>query len=332
MNSTTFARRAAVCAASVALAAGALLGLGATEKAAAVTPPAYDHVVVAVFENHSYSEVVGGSATGSAVPISGSGGAAAAPYLSGLAAAGANFTQSFAIEHPSQPNYLDLFSGSNQGVTSDNCPQSFTGVANLGSDLIGAGKTFTGYSEAMPSDGYTGCSSGTYYRKHNPWVNFDNVPAASNRTFAAFPQGPAADFTTLPTVSFVVPDICNDMHDCSVSTGDTWAKNHLDAYAQWAKTHNSLLIVTFDEDDISAANQIPTIFYGAGVTTGNYPERINHFSVLRTLEDMYGLPHNGSAAAATPITDAFGAGPGPTTTPTTTGSGSGALPCVLSAC
>ncbi len=329
MRLTSLSRRGAVCAAAVALVAGALTGLGAMENAAAVTPPAYDHVVVAVFENHSYLDVVGNSA---------------APYLSGLAAGGANFTQSFAIEHPSQPNYLDLFSGSNQGVTTDNCPQNFSGVANLGADLIGAGKTFTGYSEAMPSDGYTGCNSGNYYRKHNPWVDFDNVPAASNRTYSAFPQGASADFTTLPTVSFVVPDICDDMHDCSVSTGDTWAKNNLDAYAQWAKTHNSLLIVTFDEDDLFAANQVPTIFYGAGVTTGNYPERIDHFSVLRTIEDMYGLPHDGSAATVTPITDAFGSGPAPTTTtapPTNPGSGSGSsgsgsgssvLPCALSAC
>ncbi|RMI30125.1 alkaline phosphatase family protein [Nocardia stercoris] len=325
MSMVSFSRSGVAGAAAAALTAGTLIGLGAAQNAAATTPPAYDHVVVVMFENHSYSDVIGNSS---------------APYLNSLATGGANFTQSFGNEHPSQPNYLDIFSGSDQGVTNDNCPQNFTGVANLGADLIDAGKTFTGYSESMPSDGYTGCTSGNYYRKHNPWVDFDNVPATSNLTFASFPHGPTADFSTLPTVSFVTPDICDDMHNCNVSTGDTWARDNLDAYAQWAKSHNSLLIVTFDEDDTSLFvnnhNQIPTIFYGAGVTVGNYPEHIDHYSVLRTIEDMYGLPHDGNAATATPVTDAFGSGPAPTTTttppPTTTqGTGSSAR-CSLSAC
>src|SRR5262249_49570327 len=108
----------------------------------------------------------------------------------------------------------------------------------------------------------------------------------------------------------------NNMHDgpapnCWVSTGDTWAKNRLDAYAQWAKTHNSLLIVTWDEDDNCAgcANQIATFFVGAHIIPGNYSERIDHFTVLRTIETMYGLPALGSAAHRSPITDAFAAAP-----------------------
>jgi hypothetical protein len=251
---------------------------------AAVTAalPRPDHVVIVIEENHSYNEIIG-----------------PATYLTSLANAGAKFTQSFAITHPSQPNYLALFSGSTQGITSDSCPHTFSGV-NLGSRLIGAG-SFVGYSESMPSDGYTGCTSGTYARKHNPWVNFTNIPAASNLRFSRFPT----DFTTLPTVSIVAPNLCSDMHDCSVATGDSWARSHLDAYAQWAKTHNSLLIVTFDEDDSSMSNQVPTIFYGQSVKTGAYSEHITHYSVLRTLEDMYGLACTGSACSATAIADVW---------------------------
>jgi phosphatidylinositol-3-phosphatase len=260
----------------------ALLVPAVTARAAALPTP--DHIVVVIMENHSFSQIIGSSS---------------APYINGLAAQGANLTQSFAVTHPSQPNYIALFSGSPQGVTNDNCPKDFTGVANLGSQVLGSGRTFTGYSESMPSDGFTGCTSGEYARKHNPWVDFDNVPAADNRTFAPFPT----DFTTLPTLSFVVPNLCNDMHDCSIQTGDTWLRDNIDPYVQWAKAHNSLLVLTWDEDDSSHSNQIPTVVVGQPVRPGSYSEHVDHYTVLRTLEDIYGLPALGNAAQRTAITD-----------------------------
>src|SRR5205809_123210 len=82
----------------------------------------------------------------------------------------------YAITHPNEPNYLAIFSGSTQGVTNDNCPLTFSGN-NIANQLITAGKSFKQYSEAIPSDGYTGCSSGTYRRKHNAAPDFPNVPA-----------------------------------------------------------------------------------------------------------------------------------------------------------
>ncbi len=253
--------------------------------------PRYDHVVLVMEENHSYNEVIGTSS---------------APYINNtLAAGGALFTNSFAIEHPSEPNYLDLFSGSNQGVTDDSCPHTFT-TANEAAQLLAAGDSWASYSEGLPSVGSTVCTSGAYARKHNPWTNFSNVPAADNLPFTSFPS--SANFASLPTVSWVVPNLNDDMHDGTVAQGDTWLQSNMDAYAQWAKTHNSLLIVTWDEDDSSMSNQIPTIFYGAGVQTGRYAERINHYSVLRTMEDMYGLPYAGAAASATSITDVWSTG------------------------
>ncbi|MET8849135.1 alkaline phosphatase family protein [Amycolatopsis sp. NPDC004625] len=259
--------------------------LGAIRPTASAVP-AFDHIVLVMFENKKYSSINGSSS---------------APYFNTLASQSAKFTSSFAITHPSQPNYVALFSGATQGVTDDTCPANLGAKANLGQQLIGAGKTFKGYSEAMPSDGYTGCSSGTYRRKHNSWVDFSNVPAASNVRFSSFPS----DFTQLPTVSFVTPDMCNDMHDCSIGTGDTWLKNHLDAYAQWAKTHNSLLITTFDEDSGTSVNQIFTTFTGANVKVGSYSESINHYTVLRTIEASYGLPGIGNAASKSPILDVW---------------------------
>jgi peptidoglycan hydrolase-like protein with peptidoglycan-binding domain len=248
-------------------------------------PPRPDHIVLVMFENKKYSSMT----------------TSAAPYLNSLAAQGARFTKSFGITHPSQPNYIALLSGSVQGVTGDECPKNFTGKENLAHQLIAAGLTFKGYSETMPSDGYTGCASGTYVRKHNSWVDFDNVPASSNLTYASFPT----DYSTLPTVSFVTPNLCNDMHDCAIGTGDTWTKSHLDGYAQWAKSHNSLLIVTFDEDNFTSVNQIFTAFVGQHVKVGSYPEQINHYSVLRTIESAYGLAAIGGAASATPISDVW---------------------------
>ena len=273
---------------AIALAASlaAVLTSGSGAARAAVAPaalPSFDHIVVVIEENHSFSEVIGDSS---------------APYLTSLADGGANMTQSFAVTHPSQPNYLALFSGSTQGTTSDSCPHTFS-AENLGHQLIAAGLTFKGYSESMPSDGYTGCTSGRYARKHNPWVNFTNVPASSNVRFSTFPT----DYTTLPKLSFVVPNLCDDMHDCSVSTGDSWLQTNLGAYATWATSHNSLLAVTFDEDDSSASNQIPTLFSGAHVATGAYAEHITHYSVLRTLESLTGLACVGSSCSASPITD-----------------------------
>ncbi|MFK4085201.1 alkaline phosphatase family protein [Kribbella sp. NPDC020789] len=277
----------------VALAAGGGVTALASHAESAPTPaplvsavPRPDHVVVVLFENKAYNQIIGSSQ---------------APYFNSLASQGAKFTQSFARTHPSQPNYIALFSGTRQGVSDDTCPQSFPSEVNLGSQLIAAGLTFKGYSEGLPSTGYTGCSSGKYRRKHNPWVNFGNVPAASNVAYSTFPT----DYTKLPTVSFVIPDMCSDMHDCSIGTGDTWLKNNLDAYAQWAKTHNSLLIVTFDEDNQSSVNQITTLFVGQQVKRGSYSEQINHYSVLRTIEDAYGLTPINNAATATPITDVW---------------------------
>ncbi|MDN3359594.1 alkaline phosphatase family protein [Actinomadura sp. DC4] len=267
-----------------AAAAGVWAGAGGTARAAAGVPTP-DHVVVAVMENHAYSQIIGSSS---------------APYINALKTGGAILTSSYAITHPSQPNYFTLFSGATQGITDDGCyTAGFSSAPNLASELTAAGKTWGSYNESLPSQGSTVCSSGDYARKHNPWFGFSNVPASSARTFAQFPT----DYTTLPKVSFVTPNLCSDMHDCSVATGDTWLKNHLGAYATWARTHNSVLIVTFDEDNLLNGNRIATVLYGQPVTAGGTSAtRYNHYNVLRTIEDMYGTSHAGNAASAADIT------------------------------
>jgi phosphatidylinositol-3-phosphatase len=244
------------------------------------------HTVIVMMENHSYGEVIGSPQ---------------APYLNSLARHGALFTRSFAIGHPSEPNYLALFSGSTHGVTSDACPVYFR-APNLGHDLLAAHLGFAGYSEDLPDTGSLACSSGEYARKHVPWTDFRNVPGSVSRPFSRFPAGHLA---RLPAVTFVIPNLCDDMHDCGVGTGDAWLRRHLGGYARWAMTHDSLLIVTWDEDDGTVANHIPTIFYGQPVRPGRYRERITHYSVLRTIEAAYGLRYDGHAASTPPITNVW---------------------------
>jgi acid phosphatase len=247
------------------------------------TLPAYDHIVVILEENKSLPEIIGNPA---------------APYLNSLAVGGASMTRSFGVAHPSEPNYLALFSGSTHKLTSDACPVSYPGE-NLAHQLATAGKTFAAYSESLPSPGYTGCRSGHYRRKIEPWTDFSNVPAAVNRPLSDLPT----DFATLPKVSFVVPNLKNDMHSGSIAVGDSWLAQHVGPYAQWAMSHNSLLMVTFDEDDRSAANHIATFFYGAHVTPGNYHEHVTQYSMLSTLEALTGLPCIQRSCSARPVRD-----------------------------
>jgi hypothetical protein len=268
----------------LALACAAPL-LAAAPTAFAQTLPLPAHVVVVLEENHAYSQIIGSSE---------------APYINSLAAEGASFTNSHGIAHPSQPNYLALFSGSTQGVTSDACPNMFSSP-NLANELIAASKTFTGFSEGLPFVGAEVCSSGKYARKHVPWTDFSNLPSTDNQPFTSFPT----NFATLPTISWVIPDLLHDMHDGTIQQADSWLQTNLAAYVAWARTHNSLLIITWDEDNDTRANQIPTIFVGSMVKSGNYSEQIDHYSVLRTLEALYGLPYAGRSASATTITDVW---------------------------
>ncbi|MEV5704759.1 alkaline phosphatase family protein [Actinoallomurus sp. NPDC052274] len=165
------------------------------------TVPRFGHVVVVVLENKSDSQVIG---------------ARDAPYLTSLARSGALFTNSYAVRHPSQPNYLALFSGSTQGLTDDSCPHSYT-APNLASELSAAGLTFAGFAEGLPAFDRASCVSGRFARKHVPWANFPDLSDAVSRSFADFPS----DYSALPAVSFVIPDMCDDMHNCPVKTGAT---------------------------------------------------------------------------------------------------------------
>ena len=277
-----------------------LLGSCTTRPQFVPTP---DHVVVVIMENHGYDQIIGSDS---------------APYINSLAADShaALFTHSLAIEHPSQGNYLYLFSGCRQNVIKDQTPTClpFT-TPNLGAELLHSGRTFTGYSEDLQSVGYTGDTFRNYARKHNPWVNWqgdstNGIPAELNQPFDSFPP----NYSSLPTLSFVIPNLLDDMHGNDAGStpgpenGDRWLRDNLDGYIQWAKTHNSLLILTFDEDQGEGDDKptpITTIFIGQMVKAGKYCEVIDHNRVLRTMEDMYHLPYAGRSKDCKSITDCW---------------------------
>jgi len=296
----------------------AILVVGLAAAGQAVPHP--DHIVVVIEENKNFEEIIDPPHTPPAQ--------SRAPYLNGLLPHAALLTMSYGLHHPSQPNYLELFSGNQQGVCNDTCPgvRSIT-APNLAASLIAKHlhNPFIGYAESLPSP-LTACSTPKLYgRKHCPWMDFATVPLTLTKDFAQFPT----NFDDLPAVAFVIPDLTHDMHNLpsglhdtaqEVRNGDTWLRDHLKAYADYAMAHNSLLIITWDEDNatylpvkddcehpittLPPHNHIATIILGGKVIPGSTSTTaVNHYNILRTIEDMEGLAPIGASCAAAPITD-----------------------------
>lgn len=231
------------------------------------------HIIFVWFENKKYSSIVGSSN---------------APYINSLIAKGTLFTNMHAITHPSYPNYMDFFGGQSNGIASDAC---ITGTPfstpNLYVELLTQAKTFAWYSEDLRFTGSRSCTYGYYVEKHNPTTIFANVPTSRNKTFASFPT----DYTKLENVVCITPNLINDMHDGSVLTGDQWLKTHLSSLVEWCRTHNSIFVVYFDENDGTSGNQIPAIAIGQPVKA-NYQQTTyeDHYNWTRTICAMFYAP------------------------------------------
>lgn len=266
---------AALCAAAFFACAGSVPADAAPHRPA--------HVVVVIEENRTLAQVVGSES---------------APYLTTVARNGALFTHAYGVMHPSQPNYFALFAGLTN-VNGDGCPARGipADAPNLASELLAAHLTFAAYSETLPAAGFLGCAAGTYGQKHAPWTHFTNIPQRLHQPLTAL-----TSFDALPAVAFIVPNVDDDMHDGTTKEGDDWAESHLTPLLQWAATHDTLVIFTWDEG-YDRLNSIPTMFVGPMIRAGSYPERIDHYRVLRTLEDLYGLKPTGKAVNAAPIAD-----------------------------
>ncbi|MGH7660624.1 MAG: alkaline phosphatase family protein [Vulcanimicrobiaceae bacterium] len=255
--------------------------------AAAPVFPRIDHVVVVIEENKSPRQIVGNRS---------------APYINSLISRAALFVNARAVTHPSQPNYMALFSGL-VDTNGDGCPAAGipANAPNLGSELLAAHRTFAGYAESLPSAGFLGCSHGDYARKHAPWVQFSNIPGSDSRPLDAL-----TSYDELPAVALIIPNLKNDMHSGSIAAADTWLRDHLGNLFAWGSTHNTLFVITWDEGGgWDPKNLIPTFFFGPMIKPGRYSESIDHYAVLRTLEDIFRLPPTGAATRAKPITDVW---------------------------
>jgi phosphatidylinositol-3-phosphatase len=243
--------------------------------------PRFSHVYTIVLENRSASTVL------SAVDT---------PYLSQLAARFGVAEAYQGVAHPSQPNYLALFSGSTQGVSDD---ASHDLVApTIADQLEAAGRSWRVFAENVPPDCFTGPKgsastdgSGTYARKHEPAISFTSISGsptrcANIRSMADFDPA-AADY------SFIVPNLCNDAHDCPMSTADAWlAKVVPGILASPAWQDGGVLFITFDEADgpERQANRVATLVIAPSVVAGtrsSVPH--SHYSMLRTIQDGFGL-------------------------------------------
>ena len=259
------------------------------------TPSGYDHIVLIVLENHSFESVIGSSQ---------------APYMNSLATEWGLATGYSAVSNPSLPNYLAMIGGNTFGVSSD-CTDCFVNAPSLPDRLEASGRTWKAYMEGMPSPCFVG-SYDLYAQKHNPFIYFDPIRTDPARCSAIVPYGQlAADFAVpsrAPNFAFVAPDLCNDGHDCSLSTTDAWLAREVPALlsSPGFGGSRSLLVITYDEGD-GGSDRVATILAGSGVkhgflSAGTY----DHYSLLRTVESLWGLaPLAAGDGGASPMSDFF---------------------------
>lgn len=262
----------------------------------ATSPPAAPpHVILAVLENKDYDTVIGNSD---------------APTLNALAQRYGLATQSYARTHPSLPNYLELVAGQTFGITSDCTTCSVEGPTVV-DQLSDRGYGWAAYMENMPSPCFVGDSyNGLYARKHDPLIYVDHI--RNDRTACARIQPftgfyAALDAGTLPPFVEVTPNMCHDGHDCSLHQSDTWVGGFVARLtaSSWFRD-GGVLILTYDEGSsgagccrVAAGGRIATWVVSRSTPAGaRMASPVDHAGVLRTVEELFGLPFLGDAACA----------------------------------
>lgn len=235
-----------------------------------------------------------------------------APYVNGLARKYALAADSYSVTHPSLPNYLALLGGSTFGITSD-CTDCTVHEPNLPDQLRATGLTWKGYVEDLPRACFLGATAGwaagvgaTYGLKHNPFLYFQDIRDTPDRCDRVVPLTEfESDLTanTLPSFAWITPNVVHDMHNGSTAEGDAWLAAFVPRIlASPAWRGHGLLIVTWDEGHSNAGccgaspggGHIPTLFVSPDVKPGyRSTAPINHYGVLRTIEDLWSLGHLG---------------------------------------
>jgi hypothetical protein len=251
--------------------------------------PSFEHVIVVVFENKEDSRVFGSRD---------------APTFNSYGRGYARMTRSYAVAHPSLPNYLALVSGSTFGLKSD-CTNCTVDGASLADTIEASGRTWKTYAEGLPAPGFLGAAKGRYAKKHDPFAYFRAIAGDPGRARQIVPFEQLADDVAagqLPDFALVVPDLCHSMHDCSVRVGDRWLRRTVGPLLHLPKT---VVFITFDEGMTSArgGGHVTTLAVGTAVRRHvRFRPITNHYGLLRTIESAWQLPLLGRSAAARTIT------------------------------
>jgi phospholipase C len=248
-------------------------------------------VLVVVEENHTQGAALSGM-----------------PYLASLASTYGRTTDYKAITHPSLPNYLALAGGSTFGIRDDNDPDNHQLTGPSAFDrVIAGGRTAKTYADSMPSP----CaltSTGNYAVRHNPWTYFSDTASRDNCRRFDVPAGSTAsgalrsdiDAGKLPTVGLLIPNVCNDAHDCSLSTADSYLKSWLQVVQAGPDYRSGRLavVVTFDEDDTSSDNTVLTVVVSPYTSHVVSNRALTHYSLTRYFAELTLTAPLRSAAAA----------------------------------
>jgi phosphatidylinositol-3-phosphatase len=253
------------------------------------------HVAVVVMENEEYGDVVGSSQ---------------APYINRLARSYGAVRSMYAISHPSLPNYLALTGGATFGISSD-CTECTVRATSLIDQLEPAGLSWKAYLEGLPHPCFTGASSGEYAKKHDPFAYYTRIASNPARCRKLVPLSQLArDERTgsLPRFSWITPNLCHDMHDCSVATGNRFLAQLIPPLIRALGPHG-LLFLTWDEGSsdngccrLASGGHVVAIVAGGGARRGAVLDvPTDHYSTLQTIEDVLGLPRiRGAACKCTP--------------------------------
>jgi hypothetical protein len=237
---------------------------------------------VIVMENHEYGDIIGNRSS---------------PYINRLAKQGALAGRAFAITHPSLPNYLALTGGQTAGIDSDctDCTVPGTGLAG---QLTGAGISWKAYMEDLPHRCFLGSGAGGYAKKHDPFAYYRGVIASRRLCLHIVPLGQLAadERGTLPRFIWITPNLCHDMHDCDPAVGDRFLARTIPPLLSKLGPRG-LLILTWDEGSsdagccrFAAGGHVATILAGPAARAGaRLRVPVDHFSVLQTIEDLFGL-------------------------------------------
>lgn len=236
-------------------------------------------------------------------------GNSSAPYENALANTCGLATNYHGVAHPSLPNYLAATGGSTFGVRNDAGPSShrIQGGSIFG-QLDSAGLSWRSYEESMPTNCDHSAAS-PYAVKHNPAAYFTAIASSCNANDVPLAGNLERDLTagSLPSFSFVTPNLCDDTHDCSVRTGDTWLAGWIPKILAGPnyRAGNTLVVLTWDEG-VGSANQMPAIIVGPSVPAGTRADaRFDHYALLRATEQLLGLTPLGAAASAPSMMAAF---------------------------